>query len=98
MTRTSQDRTSKLITAITGGGPLPPWREQAACLAADPEQFYPEPGDDPWEALYVCNQMCTVRDQCLDWALRTNEQIGVWGGTTPSQRQRQRSNQLRKTA
>jgi WhiB family redox-sensing transcriptional regulator len=26
--------------------------------------------------------------ECLEWALDTDEQFGVWGGTTPRERRR----------
>ncbi|WP_442942109.1 WhiB family transcriptional regulator [Nonomuraea sp. NBC_00507] len=35
---------------------------------------------------------------CLDWALRTGEPDGVWGGTTPAERRRLRAHRLQATA
>ncbi len=50
--------------------------------------FFPEPGSgDGWSpALRVCAG-CPVREDCLDYALRTNQTQGVWGMTTPAERQ-----------
>jgi WhiB family transcriptional regulator, redox-sensing transcriptional regulator len=62
------------------------WRDQAACRDADPDLFFPDRGyADVSEAMTICNG-CPVREECLDWALKVNEDEGVWGGTTPDQR------------
>lgn len=37
----------------------------------------------------VCSA-CPVQDQCLIYALDENERDGIWGGTTPRQRERMR--------
>jgi WhiB family redox-sensing transcriptional regulator len=70
------------------------WRAASACLTADPELFFPIPqgalGDRQISnALRVCAG-CTVRQQCLDFAMRTAESHGIWGGTTPEERIRAR--------
>jgi hypothetical protein len=36
-------------------------------------------------AVEICGR-CSMRAGCLDQALRTGEQLGVWGGLTPDQR------------
>lgn len=67
------------------------WREQAACLDEDPELFFPEQGE--WakarQAKAVC-QGCAVRGSCLHDALHgaqaTNDETGIFGGTTPRER------------
>lgn len=33
----------------------------------------------------VCEE-CPVREQCLDWAVETNQEFGVWGGKTERER------------
>jgi WhiB family redox-sensing transcriptional regulator len=40
-------------------------------------------------ALSVCAG-CTVRQQCLDFAMQMAETSGIWGGTTPEERIRAR--------
>lgn len=40
------------------------------------------------------DDVCMVREQCLEYALRTNE-YGVWGGTTEKERLRIRRNRRR---
>jgi WhiB family redox-sensing transcriptional regulator len=76
------------------------WRGYGACLSADPELFFPISGRGPGVrqvagALRVCAR-CTVRQQCLDFALRMNEPEGIWGGTTPEERLRVRRRNLRR--
>lgn len=40
------------------------------------------------KAKSVCAALCPVRDICLQYALETQSQYGVWGGTTRSERKR----------
>jgi len=66
------------------------WTRYAACRGHDPELFYPVsfagPAlDDIGRAKAICAS-CTVRTDCLSWALRAGEPDGVWGGTTPEER------------
>lgn len=35
----------------------------------------------------ICMQ-CEVREECLDYALRTNQDFGIWGGMTEKERKR----------
>jgi len=78
------------------------WRGAGACLSADPELFFPIATDGPAagqvsSALHVCAG-CAVRQQCLDFAMQTNEAHGIWGGTTPEERIRARRRSRRRTA
>jgi hypothetical protein len=64
------------------------WRDQAACLGADPTLFESEGrGQIPIDGLRICTN-CPVRDDCLDEALATDtlDDDLVWGGTTPKNR------------
>ena len=66
------------------------WRAQAACRDADPELFFPVGKLGPalvqiGQAKQVCAR-CPVRSACLEWALRTGQQAGVWGGTSEDER------------
>jgi WhiB family redox-sensing transcriptional regulator len=75
------------------------WRAAAACLSADPDLFFPIATGASVEgevssALRICAR-CAVRQQCLDFAMRTGETQGIWGGTTPDQRTRVRRNSAR---
>ncbi len=66
------------------------WRNSAACRTEDPDLFFPIGTSGPAllqteQAKAVCRR-CPVREQCLQWALRTGQSIGVWGGTSEEER------------
>ncbi|WP_225833749.1 WhiB family transcriptional regulator [Streptomyces sp. NK08204] len=66
------------------------WREQAACRGTDPDLFFPVGTTGPaaqqtQRAKKVC-ACCRVRERCLRWALDTGQSIGIWGGTTETER------------
>src|SRR5580693_3689636 len=66
------------------------WRAAGACLSADPDLFFPvavgaAASPQVSRALLICDG-CRVKDQCLDFAMRTREPAGIWGGTTPEER------------
>lgn len=65
------------------------WRARGACLAEDPTVFFPigEHDPDTERALVIC-RTCPVQEECLTYALETNQHAGIWGGTTESQRRR----------
>jgi WhiB family redox-sensing transcriptional regulator len=68
------------------------WRAAGACLAADPDLFFPlgastAAGPDTSRALRICDE-CPVKRECLEFAMRTHEAEGIWGGTTPEERVR----------
>lgn len=70
------------------------WRSRAACLAADPELFFPVgttalAAEQAMEAKAVCAD-CPVRRECLDWALVTKQDHGVWGGLDEFERRAER--------
>jgi WhiB family transcriptional regulator, redox-sensing transcriptional regulator len=62
------------------------WRDDAGCLDADPDLFFPVGTAGPAlrqieEAKRIC-RTCPAQDRCLAWALDTRVASGVWGGTT----------------
>lgn len=66
------------------------WSDRAACLSAEPEQFFPVGGAAAarWEtvaAKRVCGG-CSVVEQCRDYALATRQPFGVWGGLDEEER------------
>lgn len=63
------------------------WEDFAACLGMDGEKFFPEKGTATREAKKEC-QGCTVRGECLEYALVNNLEHGVWGGTSARERRR----------
>lgn len=66
-----------------------PWAEQARCLHADPEIFFPEKGGSTREAKRLCAE-CDVRAECLEYALDNDERFGVWGGLSERERRKLR--------
>ncbi|WP_067975921.1 WhiB family transcriptional regulator [Nocardiopsis trehalosi] len=74
------------------------WVQQGACRQYDPELFFPVsttgPGGHDAELAKAICRSCTVRPECLRWALRAGEAHGVWGGTTPEDRRYLRREQL----
>ena len=66
------------------------WRDQAACLNADPESFFPEQGERNEAAKAVC-ATCPVTAECLQHALDNDERWGVWGGMSEHERQKLRT-------
>lgn len=60
---------------------LPTWMEQAACQGMSPDLFFPQSGNATNAARRVCGH-CTVRADCLSYALRRPERHGIWGGVT----------------
>jgi WhiB family redox-sensing transcriptional regulator len=66
------------------------WRHKAACRAEDPELFFPAGTSGPAieqmnEAKAVCRR-CPVSSACLNYALTTGQNDGVWGGMTEAER------------
>jgi len=76
------------------------WRQRAACLDEDPELFFPVGTtgtalDQVEKAKQVCRR-CDVTEPCLDWALETNQDAGVWGGLSEDERRTLRRSRLRR--
>lgn len=55
------------------------WRFFANCIGTPTSAFYPEGRDSAVEAVEICRG-CSVREECLDSALRNHEAFGVRGG------------------
>lgn len=77
------------------------WQSAAACRPADTDLFYkpdyPEEMPDRLEkqlekkrieaAKEICKR-CPVIETCLGWALKYDEDDGIWGGLTELERRR----------
>jgi WhiB family redox-sensing transcriptional regulator len=66
------------------------WTDRAACRDEDPELFFPISMTGPGraqaeEAKAVCGR-CPVRQECLEYALATGQESGIWGGLTEDER------------
>lgn len=76
------------------------------CSQADPDAFFSsEPLEGslmpnrvayPYEreAKLICSS-CPYQLRCLEYALKSPDEMGIWGGTTESDRRRIRSGKLR---
>jgi WhiB family transcriptional regulator, redox-sensing transcriptional regulator len=76
------------------------WRGQAACLDEDPELFFPVGTTGPaldqiTQAKAVCAG-CSVRVECLEYALQTYQDAGVWGGLGEDERRALRRSRRRR--
>ena len=81
-------------------GPLPAWRADAGCLDEDPELFFPlgstgQALDQIARAKAVCRR-CPVIAQCLEWAIQTKQDAGVWGGKSEDERRAIRRSRQRR--
>jgi WhiB family redox-sensing transcriptional regulator len=65
------------------------WREDAACRDLDTAIFFPETDEATAAAKAVC-ATCPVREACLQFALVTRQDDGVWGGLDENERRRLR--------
>lgn len=75
---------------LQGGKPGPgKWISQGRCAEVDPELWFPGKWDSDTAAKKICAR-CEVRLQCLEYAVETDEQHGVWGGLNRSERIRLR--------
>ena len=66
------------------------WRHHAACREVDPELFFPIGNTGPAllqidEAKQVCGR-CSVQEPCLQWAVDSGQDAGVWGGLSEDER------------
>ena len=87
---------SILASALTLGAADYSWRNEAVCRDTDPELFFPV--GTTGQALLqidrakeVCTE-CTVRVSCLEFAIATNQDSGIWGGTSEEERRNIRRN------
>lgn len=76
------------------------WRHQSRCRDVDPELFFPigttGPAEAQVEAAKAICTLCPVREPCLQWALDTAQDAGVWGGLSEEERRALRRGQRRK--
>lgn len=72
------------------------WARDAACRDADPVLFFGSGKESSsqreareWKAKAICAG-CRARPACLDYALTTSQEDGVWGGLAEDERGPQR--------
>jgi len=87
---------------MTATGSAANWRAAGACLSADPDLFFPISARGPAEKQVARAKMicagCRVRPECLEFAVAHDLTYGIWGGTTPEDRQRERRRKRRRAA
>ncbi len=75
------------------------WMDDAACKGMDTEAWFPTNGGMWWPtpAFKVCAS-CPVKDQCLEYALVTRQNFGIWGGESERGRDRIRRQRRKKAS
>ncbi len=80
------DRPDRLATDVLA------WQRRAACRGLRADIFYPSEDEEPsqddetaFEAKAIC-AVCTVSEECLEYAIAVREKEGVWGGQTSVER------------
>jgi WhiB family redox-sensing transcriptional regulator len=61
------------------------WEDQARCRKYDPEMFFAPGGRAERKAKGICGK-CTVKTDCLAFALDSRTEFGVWGGLNGKER------------
>jgi WhiB family transcriptional regulator, redox-sensing transcriptional regulator len=78
------------------------WVHRARCKDEDPELFFPVgttgPAADQIDAAKGICMQCEVRGQCLEWAMATGQDAGVWGGLSEEERRALRRTRRREAA
>ena len=66
------------------------WVHHARCREEDPELFFPVGTTGPAavqiEAAKSVCLTCEVRLECLEWAMATGQDSGIWGGMSEDER------------
>lgn len=74
------------------------WRQVASCRDTSPELFFPigttGQAIDQIEAAKLVCMSCPAQEPCLEFALATNQDSGVWGGTSEEDRRHLRRTYL----
>jgi WhiB family redox-sensing transcriptional regulator len=70
------------------------WRGRASCRDTNPDLFFPVgttgPAIEQIEAAKAVCRECEVQVQCLEYALQTNQDSGIWGGASEEERRKLR--------
>lgn len=69
---------------------LPDWMDEAACANAPNDWWFPKRGEGGYRAKRICWTQCPVREECLNYAVTTQQKHGIWGGLNERQRRRVR--------
>jgi WhiB family transcriptional regulator, redox-sensing transcriptional regulator len=81
---------SVLASSLALGNADYSWRTNALCRDTDPDLFFPV--GTTGQALLqiarakaVCDE-CSAKTDCLEFAIATNQDSGIWGGTSEEER------------
>jgi WhiB family transcriptional regulator, redox-sensing transcriptional regulator len=88
--------------STTTKSPSLEWRGQASCRSTDPDLFFPVGTTGPAvsqiaAAKAVC-MTCPSKAPCLEYALTTHQDSGVWGATSEEERRIIRRQRRRQAA
>jgi WhiB family transcriptional regulator, redox-sensing transcriptional regulator len=61
------------------------WKDDGACRGANPDLWFIKSPEFVDAARQICER-CPVRRDCLEHALNTPEEYGMWGGVTEQER------------
>jgi WhiB family redox-sensing transcriptional regulator len=66
--------------------------KRGACLGSNPGVFHPDEEERRFtarveEAKAICD-MCPVKQECFEYAIKYKERQGVWGGTSERDRRK----------
>ena len=75
----------------------PRWQTVGACRGERVEMFIPDRGGPTARAKQLCAR-CTVRAECLRYALAVPDLVGYWAGTNERERRRLRAASRREKA
>ncbi|MDP8988096.1 MAG: WhiB family transcriptional regulator [Actinomycetota bacterium] len=87
-----------LALTRNGSWAVDEWRHEASCRSTDPDLFFPvgTTGDaiSQIEAAKAVCRSCPVQFHCLEFALATNQDSGVWGAASEEERRALRKQRL----
>ncbi len=63
------------------------WQDFANCRGGDADLFFPERGASTRAAKAICRE-CSVRVDCLEFAIVSGEKFGIWGGLSERERRK----------
>lgn len=65
----------------------PDW-DSGACQQTDPEAYFPDKGQHVNPLALITCRRCSIRAECLAYALDNGESYGVWGGASEKERRK----------
>lgn len=72
------------------------WMVDAECRGMPADAFFVEPGSRKTKAAVEACSKCQVRAECLEYAIETNQEFGIWAGLAEVERRRYRKRLLAK--